>query len=227
MHADDELHFDAGHPVTMEKSNNIDISLRKHSGDTGWILNAFYNQIDNFYYERYTGFSSASLHAEDDAAADDAHGHSDLPIYLFTQANATFYGLEARWSLQASPTLKLDLWGDSVRGKLDAGGNLPRIPPKRLGAQLNYTSGAWNADLTLNHYLDQNTVAALESPTQGYTLVDAQVAFTLPVEYGDYSVYFKANNLTNSEARVHSSFMKDRAPLPVRGFSLGVRGTFF
>lgn len=226
LHADDELHFDAGHPLTMEKSNNIDISLRKHSGDTGWILNAFYNQIDNFYYERYTGFSSASLHAEDDAAADDAHAHTDLPIYLFTQANATFYGLEARWSWQASPTLKLDLWGDSVRGKLDAGGNLPRIPPKRLGAQLNYASGAWNADLTLNHYLDQNTVAALETATPGYTLVDAQVAYTLPFENGDYSVYFKVNNLTDSDARVHSSFMKDRAPLPAQGFSLGVRGTF-
>ncbi len=226
MHAEDELHFDAGHPVKMETSNNIDISLRKHSGDTGWILNAFYNQIDNFYYERYTGFSSESLHEEEATLAEDAHAHMDLPIYVFTQAQATFYGLEARWSWQANPRLKVDLYGDTVRGKLDTGGNLPRIPPKRLGAQFTYDNHGWNADLTLNHYFDQNTVATLETPTKGYTMVDAQVAYTLPFNDGDYRIFLKVNNLTDSDARVHSSFMKDRAPLPARGFSLGIRGTF-
>lgn len=225
-HHDDELHFDATNSATKEISNNIDVSLRKHVGETSWILNVFYNQIENFYYERYTGFSSANLHAGEDPLTVDGHAHLDLPIYVFDQADATFYGLEARWSWQMNNRVSLDFWGDSVRGKLTSGGNLPRIPPKRIGTALNYSHNQWQGDITVNHYFDQNTVAALETSTQGYTMVDAQVAYTLANMPGDVALYLNVSNLANVDARVHASFMKDRAPLPARGFSLGIRGTF-
>ncbi|MGO2372603.1 MAG: hypothetical protein ACTJIB_18735 [Pseudoalteromonas prydzensis] len=40
------------------------------------------------------------------------------------------------------------------------------------------------------------------------------------------TVYLKADNLTDQEARVHSSYLKDEAPLPGRSVSLGVRARF-
>jgi iron complex outermembrane recepter protein len=225
LHEDDELHFDPDNSVSKERSNNIDISLRKHAGDMGWIVNAFYNTIDDFYYERYTGFSSDALH-EEDPTAQEGHAHTDLPVYIFDRAPATFYGLEARWSWLIHPSFTLNLWGDSVRGKLDQGGNLPRIPPTRLGAELNASHGPWNADVTINHYGDQNDVALLETSTPGYTMLDTHIAYTLPYKGTDYSVFFKATNLTNTDARVHSSFLKESVPLPGRGFSIGIRGYF-
>jgi iron complex outermembrane receptor protein len=36
----------------------------------------------------------------------------------------------------------------------------------------------------------------------------------------------KGTNLTDTEARVHTSFLKDIAPRPGRSFALGVRGYF-
>lgn len=226
LHADDELHFDPDNQVSKERSNNFDISLRKHAGDIGWIVNAFYNTVDNFYYERYTGFSSDALHEEAPAEGIDEHAHANLPVYIFDQAPATFYGVEARWSWQINPSVTLQLWGDSVRGKLDDGGNLPRIPPQRIGAELNVSHDRWNADVTVNHYSDQNTLAVLETPTRGYTMIDTHIAYTLPYGGMDYSVFFKATNLTDTDARVHSSFLKDSVPLPARGFSIGLRGSF-
>ena len=48
--------------------------------------------------------------------------------------------------------------------------------------------------------------------------------------FGDLSsdlvLYFKANNLTDEVAFVHSSFLKEVAPLPGRNFSIGLRGSF-
>ena len=41
-----------------------------------------------------------------------------------------------------------------------------------------------------------------------------------------FDVYIKGTNLTNEEARVHNSFLKDIAPLAGRGAILGVRMTF-
>jgi iron complex outermembrane receptor protein len=40
------------------------------------------------------------------------------------------------------------------------------------------------------------------------------------------SVFAKAENMTDTEARVHTSFIKDVAPRPGRNFSLGIRGSF-
>ena len=227
-------HFVEGNSVAEEISNNIDLSLRKHSGNVGWVLNVFYNQVDNFYYERSTGFTSEDVEAHDhegelptaEDALHDEHGHGVLPVYIFEQADATLYGLEAELAWQINPQLKLTMWGDSIRGKLDNGGNLPRIPPVRLGSQLRFQTSDWDAEIGISHYFDQERVAALETRTDGYTLVDAEVTYTFATYDNDFTIFLKGNNLTNEDARVHSSFLKNQAPLPGRGFSIGVRGMF-
>ena len=42
----------------------------------------------------------------------------------------------------------------------------------------------------------------------------------------DVTAYLKVTNLTDTEARVHTSFLKDIAPRPGRSIALGVRGSF-
>ena len=62
-------------------------------------------------------------------------------------------------------------------------------------------------------------------------LVHASLNYRLRAPSGDASgstweTYLKANNLFDREARNHSSFLKDIAPLPGRGLMLGLRGSF-
>lgn len=231
LHASDDPHFHYNDDVDEEVSNNIDLTLRKHSGDIGWVVNLFYNQVEDFYYERNSGYASEDIlghdhEHEEGGEGEHAHHHGDLPVYVFEQADTTFYGLEAQLAWQFAAPLTLNLWGDSVRGELDDGGNLPRIPPVRLGSELLYQNRGWEAELAVSHYLEQDKVAAMESTTDAYTLVDVALAYTFKGDFGGATVYLKGTNLFDEEARVHSSFLKDRAPLPGRGFRIGLRGTF-
>ncbi|AMX03298.1 TonB-dependent receptor [Microbulbifer thermotolerans] len=234
IHASENRHFHYRNDVEEEVSNNFDLTLRKHSGDIGWVINLFYNKISNFYYQRDTGFTSEDLadhahetHQESETVGDEhSHDHGALPIYVFEQADTTLYGLETQLAWRLSTPLTLTLWGDSIRGKLDDGGNLPRIPPVRLGFQLQYESNGWETGVNLSHYFEQDKVAELETTTDSYTLLGAEVRYTFSHNLGDLTVFLQGENLTNEEARVHSSFLKDRAPLPGRNFHLGLRGEF-
>ena len=205
----------------LETSNNIDISLRKYDGDVGFILNAFYNSIDNYYYLVDTGITSDSAH--DHAGPEEAEHDSDLPVFIYQAHNAELYGFEGEVMWQLSAPFKLSLTSDYIRAQLDDGGNLPRIPPLRVGARGEYEMGKWRAELSGQHYFEQDQTAALETSTAGYTLIDAQVTY----QFSDaLKIYLKGHNLTDEYARVHSSFLKDEAPLPARSFALGISGNF-
>ena len=75
--------------IDLETANNIDLTFRKTQGDVGFVFNAFYNQVDNYYFQEETGLFAESGHDHDHG--EEGHGeeghdeHSDeLPVYLFT-----------------------------------------------------------------------------------------------------------------------------------------------
>jgi iron complex outermembrane recepter protein len=103
---------------------------------------------------------------------------------------------------------------------------LPRIPPLRLGGQVNYRGGSYSAELSATHYFKQNRTASLETETDGYTLVDARFNYYLNAAGQDITLFVQGSNLTNEEARPHTSFLKDIAPLPARAFAAGIRAKF-
>jgi iron complex outermembrane receptor protein len=73
---------------------------------------------------------------------------------------------------------------------------------------------------------EQNRTAEFELPTDGYFLLNASVNYRIAAGRADIDVYLKGTNLTNEEARFHTSFLKDIAPLAGRGVLLGIRTTF-
>ena len=76
------------------------------------------------------------------------------------------------------------------------------------------------------NYFDQENTAINETATQGYTLLDARVAYAIPAWGGTTNVYFGATNLTDEEARAHTSYLKDTAPQPGRNFKVGFNIAF-
>ena len=75
-------------------------------------------------------------------------------------------------------------------------------------------------------YASQDDVAAGESETPGYTLVNAHASYGFEVANAEWEVFLDGTNLTDREARVHTSFLKDIAPLPGRGIAFGLRAYF-
>jgi iron complex outermembrane receptor protein len=56
--------------------------------------------------------------------------------------------------------------------------------------------------------------------------VAASFNYYVSLDNTDLTFYLKGNNLTNELARVHTSFLKDDAPLPARSFVLGAKVSF-
>jgi len=207
--------------VKLEKSNNIDISLRKFEGNFGFLTNIFYNAIDNYYYLGDTGFTRTIFHEHGD------HSHAgELPLYAYVAQDANLYGFEGEFFWQYSAPLKFTLLTDYVRGELKEGGDLPRIPPLRIGGRVEWNIGNVDLEVSASHYLKQNRTAALESETNGYTLLDMQATWNIGHWLPGASLYLKGNNLTDEYAQVHSSFLKDIAPLPGRAITVGISGKF-
>ncbi|MGB1263765.1 MAG: TonB-dependent receptor [Cognaticolwellia sp.] len=218
--------------IVMEKSNNIDISLRKFKGDFGFILNAFYNQVDDYYYEQATHYSAGDGHdhdEHDDHGDHDEHGEEEghtLPLYTFTAKDVTLYGFEAQAVWQINDALTWKIQGDIIRASVDGGGSLPRTPPARISSEFDYQSDNFSAGLFISHNFEQTHVAALESSTDSYVMVDANVNYHFSVGQHDLAVYLKGTNLTDEYAQVHTSFLKELTPLAGRSVAIGIRGAF-
>ena len=217
-----EFHLDFIGIPTKEKSDNIDISLRKHAGNLGFVFNAFYNEIGDYYYQADTGLTNRDLF---DHSENDTHEHdAELPVYIFRQEDAEFYGVELELMWRPADYLQWTLWGDIIQAELKSGEYLPRTPPKRIGMYWELRRNAWAGKLSTSHNFQQDHTSFGETTTGSYTLLDAEVTYTWTLNGADVTLFMQADNLADEEARVHSSFLKDQAPLPGRGFRLGLRG---
>lgn len=227
-----------------EKSKNIDLTWRTTSDDFTASVSVFYNWVDDYLYLRDTGlvFEDDHDHGHEDDHDDDHHdddhddhgdehgdeheGEEGLPIFHFNQEDATLYGFEAEMDWHFSDQWRLEGIWDYTRAKLDNSGNVPRIPPMRIAADLHWESDSWHAEAGFSHYFEQDKVANMETSTDSYTLVNASVRYYMDLQNTDVTIYLKGNNLTDEEARVHSSFLKEDAPLPGRSFVLGAKFDF-
>ena len=227
--------------VKKEISNNLDITYRIQTEHLHANVSVFYNQIDDYLFQQNTGLE---FHDEHDEDHDDDHGdeheeeehdsdeHEEegLPVYVFNQQDADLYGFEADIDWHLNDNLRVSAFTDYIRAKLshsdDDNTNLPRIPSMRFGAELHWEQDNWHAELGATHYSKQSKIAEFETQTDGYTIVSAAFNYYVSLDNTDLTFYLKGNNLTNELARVHTSFLKDDAPLPARSFVLGAKVSF-
>jgi iron complex outermembrane receptor protein len=218
--------------MARETANNIDIGFRKIDGDLTFSYNFFYNQIDNYLYQANTGLTMEYLagHDHDDHGDEDAHdhghAHGDFDIYQYQQRDVRMYGLEFALAYQLDAAQQVSVFADSVRASLKNGGDLPRIPPIKAGVEYQYQAQQWSANVGATHYARQNKVSEFESATESYTSVDASLSYYFDLSAIDMTAFIKGSNLTDKLSYVHSSFIKEDAPLPGRALTLGITARF-
>ena len=235
----EELYVNGAHHATgtfqigdnalrKEATNNFDLSLSKPSGFVKWKVNAFYNRFNNYIFFRNidTDGDGIADRVDEDGGLDSQGEFQALDI---AQTDATFYGAEAEVIFTLKPdNLDLRLFTDYVRGKLDKkNGNVPRTTPQRFGLELNYQMGPWTANLTTIHVLRQNKRAELESSTPAYTLLNLEASYRIKeTRSNGIRLFVQGRNLLDEEIRIHTSFLKNFAPLPGRALVAGIRGDF-
>jgi iron complex outermembrane recepter protein len=218
-----------------EDSLSLDLSLRKRTGRVTGSISGFYYRFNDFISAQPTG----AVDPED-----------ALPVFAYESIGATFYGGEIETTfhllepVEAAPAtdakspvsdvkpasdhrLDLILRADYVHAEdRDSGEPIPRIPPFRASAALDYGNGPFDARLEGQYASSQHRHADYELPTDGYFMVNASVSYELQLGGVDTTFYLKGVNLTDEEARLSTSFLKDIAPLAGRGVVVGLRAEF-
>jgi iron complex outermembrane receptor protein len=205
----------------VEKSVGLDLSVRKRAGWITGSVSAFVNRFHGFIFEQQLP----------DAAIPSDVNPEGLTPYQFTAKDAEFYGAEAEITAhlieRENYSVHLQITSDYVHAEQTTDHvPLPRIPPFRIGTGLRFDAGRWHGGVELRHVSDQDRIAEMETPTPGYDLLNADVSYVLPAGRVTYELFARGTNLTNEEARVHASFLKDFSPLPGRGVLAGVRAMF-
>lgn len=199
--------------LKVETALGAEAYVRLDRGPFSLSATAFITRFDDFIYQ--------------DDAGDEQDG---LPVFRYLQRDATFRGLELEGSAKlfeaAGFKFVADGVADIVRATLKNGGPVPRIPPLRLLGGLEAQSARLDGRVEVEWVDDQKRTAAFETPTDGFTLVNASLAWRPWGRTRETTIIFSANNIFDVEARRHASFTKDFVPLSGRDFRLAARFSF-
>jgi iron complex outermembrane recepter protein len=216
-----------------EQSLGLEASLRRRKGFVTGAITLFAHRFMNYIFEQPTGLVAVE-HAGEWTFAPPDNIESEakeggLPVYRYIQHDARFWGAEVEtiWHLHESTKWNLDLrlTADFTRAR-EGDRNLPRIPAARTTGGISWTTGAWSAGAECQVVFEQSRVAGNETPSDGYSLVSAHVSRQFNLGHTQFEVFLRGSNLTNAEARPHTSFVKNLAPLAGRAAVAGVRFAF-
>lgn len=213
--------FEIGNPfLTVEKARSFELGFRRAQGSFRFDASFYHTTFDGFIFKRLTGTTCGETLADCESNGTGAGG--DLRELRFNQRDATFYGAELIGQLDVAPLWR-GVWGvegqyDFVQAEFGNGENVPRIPPHRAGAGIYYRDVNWLAKVGFLHAFRQDQVGMAETPTSGYTLLNAELSHTrrLPgnAHVPQFTVGIKGDNLLNEDVRNHVSFKKDEVLLP-------------
>jgi iron complex outermembrane receptor protein len=225
-----EYHIEASDTaVSTETSNNIDVGFHYENESFHANVNVFYNRVDDFIYDDFSGLNSEQIHGDGDHGEHEGeHEHGEaLQVVQFSQVDAELYGYELELDWQLTDQWSLHGFSDYTRAKQRGGDDLPRIPAQRVGTELRYQAVSWDGSLGYTRYLEQDKTALNETTTDAYGLLNARVNL-YPDWLANYgaTLYLKGENLTNQLGFVHSSFLKEDAPVTGRRFQAGVSISF-
>lgn len=206
--------------LSKEKSLGFDLSVRKRTGHVTGAATVFYNRFNDFIGLFPTG-------GEEDG----------LPVYGYRATDAEFFGAEVEMTFHllgpvvagetADTHLNVELSADYVQANdRKSGDPLPRISPFHAMAALDYRKGPFGARVESVYSAHQAETAENELPTDSYVMFNAALSYTLVTGNVTTDFYVKGVNLTDEEAREHTSFLKDIAPLSGRGVVAGVKMNF-
>ena len=218
--------FEIGNPnLTQEKSLGFDLNLRKRIGWVTGSVGGYYNRYSNFIGQFPTGV----VHVVNGESYNELLYQATNAEFIGSELEATFHLLHP---ITADPpanqnNLHLQLRADVVRARdTKTGLSLPRIPPFHLSSTLILEHGAFGARLEGIYAAPQSQLAMNELRTSSYFLVNLTLTYRILQGPTTLDVYVKGMNLTNEDAREHTSVLKDRVPLPGRGLVAGLKLTF-
>ncbi len=203
--------FEVGDPaLNKEQSNSAEFSIHRTSGPVHVQGSIYYSRFSNFIYQAPTGAS-----------------RDGLPVYAYRGGKADYYGFElqsdARLGSFAGVRWGSELVTDAVRATIKDFGPAPLIPPLRAIGALTGSRGQFDGRVEVEHDFAHTRTAPVETPTSGFTLVNASLDWHPYADRPNLTLSLQGNNLFDANARRSTSILKDYAPLAGRDIRLSAR----
>jgi iron complex outermembrane receptor protein len=219
--------FETGDPsLKIERANSLEATARYRLGSTGRIEASVWGaHFNNYIFGALTGRTC------DDAGVCTFGGDNELKELNYTQQAANFYGAELKGVVPLTRAmggqLSAQVLGDYVRGKFTgANGNVPRIQPGRIGGGLDWAGGPLDASFLVLAVSSQHHVGVADLATDGYTSVDAQVAWRPFKDKQAVELLLVGHNLANETIRNSTALNKDVVVMPGRDLRVVVSTKF-
>ena len=199
--------------LDTETSYNTDVSLRWNSGQHNVKLTAFYNDFSDYIN-----------------LVNNGEEVDETPVLRYTQEDAEFYGLEldSEFALAeiGEGQLRVGFFGDMIRGELDNGDDIPRLPPTRIGTKLSWESDKLTLWTQAIRASSQDRPGENEEETDSYTRWDAGADYQLSSGDNTVNLFVSLNNISDQEIRLSTSFLREIAPEAGRSVEAGIRLSF-
>ena len=168
--------YELGDPdFALEKSWGLEGTLHVHGDGYSLDASAYYTWFTNYISENQVATSVCQ------AAASPSGRTVDLPCFQYQQRDARYWGLEGDASAKVATVgafaINADVLGDFVQATIVDQGPAPRIPPMRVLGGIEAQSDRLTARAEVEHVFDQTRIAAFETSTPGYTMVNASIAW--------------------------------------------------
>ncbi|HEY0055953.1 MAG TPA: TonB-dependent receptor [Pedobacter sp.] len=198
--------YELGNPnLKPERSLYADAALEFHSTKLDFHFNLFNNYIGNYIYARQIDNQTIDI---DDAS---------FSVHNYVQDNANLYGTEVELNLHPTSYLHVENSFSLTRGQnAKTNNDLPFIPAPRLRNELRFepnikSDGFKNTyfSIGMDNVFKQNQIdKEFETPTSGYTLIDASAGTTFRLKKQPVRIYLSANNLFDKAYVDHLNRLK-------------------
>lgn len=213
--------YERGDPTLgLEIGRGVEATAKFTYDSFALTVNGYYTSYKDFIFEDNTGLIFTTS------------GGDALPIIEFKATDATFRGFETELEAELFKLWGFDVHADAAldyvraTAKASATGDLPRIPPLHGVFGVEAKADVFEARAEIEYAGSQNRIGDLELPTDSYTLYNIYFTFRPMQSTPNLAIRFAGENLSNEEARTHTSFLKDRVPLPGRNLKLSLAISF-
>jgi iron complex outermembrane receptor protein len=221
--------FEIGSPnLQIETANSAEIGLKRIQGEFRFDAKAYYTYYNNFIFRQFTGIQCGADFASCGTG-------TEFLQTVYGQHDAIFRGVELAWQWDLLPVSNgmfgVDGQWDWVRATFTDGGNVPRMPPMRVGGGAYWRNDNWFVRMGLIHAFGQKDLAVNETPTAGYNLLKMEVSnrqFYPDSPWGptEITTGLVGDNLLDVDIRNHVQFHKDEILWPGRSVKLFMNAKF-
>lgn len=193
--------YETGNPdLTSQDAWETDLSAHYHGVFASFDAAIFYNRINDYI------FIAPTNEVTDD----------DVPVYKFSQTNAKLYGAEAGLHIHPEPLPWLHFKGtwSTVTGKKDNDDYLPFIPAGKFRYEVRASKNKMGViihptvKISALTALKQDHQAATETPTDGYTIVNATINGNFNIWEQALELTLAINNIFDTQYYDHLSTLK-------------------